>query len=75
MCAAVVGAYIAELVNAFASNSVCSLPRFIHKSKQVPTLIICADKSDDTRKVCCLRCCLDMLCDLPDLLILDCINV
>ena len=57
MCA-VVGAYITELVNAFASS-----PRFIHTSKQVPTPIICADKSDDTRKVCCSRCCLVMLCD------------
>ena len=45
----------------FASSLVCQ--RFIHTSKQVPTPIICADMSDDTRKVCCLRCCLVMLCD------------
>ena len=38
-------------------------PHFIPTSKQVPTPIICVDKSDDTRKVCCSRCCLVMLCD------------
>ena len=47
-----------------ASSSVCLC--FIHTSKQVYILtpIICMDKSDDTRKVCCSRCCLVMLCDV-----------
>ena len=38
-------------------------PRVLFIQAKVPTPIICADKGDDTRKVCCSRCCLVMLCD------------